>query len=76
MNGNATYVVGESRGREGFDLTRYCNGNSWRKNFPSSRRLESFLDEEIKKNGLTIVSAKSISGKGKKYVEKLNRNYS
>lgn len=75
-NGSVTIVIGESRGREGYDLTKYFSGGgSSRRNFPNERGLEVFLDEEAEKSGINIIPTKRISERTQRMVEKLQRKY-
>ena len=74
-NGNATILVGRSRGREGWDWTKYWSSGSRRGNFPNVERLESFLEDESSKSGIIIIAAKGSSEKTYTLVEKWNRMY-
>lgn len=75
-NENATIYVGKSRGRDGWDWTKYWSGGSRRGNFPNVEGLESFLEDESSKSGITIVAAKNSSERTYTLVEKWNQMYS
>ena len=75
VNGSATYMIGENKRREGFDLTKYWRDGSCRKNFPDEKRLESFLNNESLQFGITIRSAKGSSGRTLAWLERLSRKY-
>ena len=76
MKENSTYVIGGSRGREGFDVTRFgLNGQRCRRNFADNRGLETFLGQEFLKYRMTIIPAKGLSGKNRRYVERLVERY-
>ena len=75
-NGNATILIGKSRGREGWDWTKYWSSGSRRGNFPNVKGLESFLEEESSKSGITIVAVRGSGERTYTLVEKWNRMYS
>ena len=75
MNGNATYMIGQNKRREGFDLTKYWHDGSCRKSFPDEKRLESFLDRESLQFGITIRYAKGSSRRTLALLERLSRKY-
>ena len=75
-NGNTTIVIGESRGRKEYDLTRYLSGGgSSRKSFANEKGLEAFLDEEAEKTGITIMYPKRISEGTRTMILRLQRKY-
>ena len=75
-NGSVTYVIGDSRGREGFDVTKYWSAGSSRKNFPDDIRLEAFLDEESSNSRITIKPVRRASRRTMALIEKLSSKYS